>query len=632
MNEKQYTLNLKSIESIKQSDDKLRIRAVVSASVVDRDGEVVDVKTARLKKTVDGEIDVPLLADHIYTIENILGSVESYEEIDDELIFNIIISQHKMKAIELYMDLMEGHIKNPFSIGFRYNPDLVEGNVIKGVEIHEVSAVVLAANQNSRLVKDIDMEQRARSLEEAGKLESSNSLVSAIKSIKKEVSNMLTEAQKKALRALNYKDADIDTFIEAGLDFDTLVSKSESLAKKEEKQEEQAEEQESVTEAVEKALKARDDAEKAKATTEAKKNAKNEQEESEEQVEDFRVRLVKGVAALTRMEKGEATPADHKLVKQYREQAKKSWAKAKAEGKKDVLDASDLGGSLVCYDTWREIQECNKEYGVLANLVTRVALQKDGLRVASVVGDFELTAIGNCDLKPEMVDMVISGQERKVQKFAGIKVMCDADVDDSPFAIFQIILDKLARADRKNIDHVVLDFDGNGDATKASGILDVANSGVSEVTVESTQITAGILAQEAATDCSLANATLVMNRVDYNKILLAHKDPTDCNCQVAGSTDIGGARFRTIWNYPVVISESIPQGKIIFGDFRKYLLLERQQMVIETSTEASVTLADDSTINLWQNDLTGVRAYLRRGGIVANPDAFVIINCVDPLV
>ena len=96
-----------------ESSEKLGIKAVVSSLSIDREGEVVDISTAEFRRTKTGELDVPVLLDHNYGTREIIGKVTGYDySLDGELIFDMEFASFKKDAVETYMLLAGGYLKN----------------------------------------------------------------------------------------------------------------------------------------------------------------------------------------------------------------------------------------------------------------------------------------------------------------------------------------------------------------------------------------------------------------------------------------------------------------------------------------------------------------------------------------
>ena len=115
---------------------------------------------------------------------------------------------------------------------------------------------------------------------------------------------------------------------------------------------------------------------------------------------------------------------------------------------------------------------------------------------------------------------------------------------------------------------------------------------------------------------SVGEIVAVMKRSTYyNRLLEYSVLPTAAGNTVAklpnlGSPDLLGLR--------VVFNNAMEDNQILFGDFKQYLLVERESIVIESSTHAKFT-----------EDQTGFRGKGRFDGKPVKPEAFVLVTVAD---
>lgn len=614
-----------------ESSEKLGIKAVVSSLSIDREGEVVDISTAEFRRTKTGELDVPVLLDHNYGTREIIGKVTGYDySLDGELIFDMEFASFKKDAVETYMLLAGGYLKNAFSIGFFSNRD---GSVLRNPLIHEVSVVVLPANQDARVI-DVLKE-----------LSTVSEVVEATKSLRKDIivadvtKDVADEAKEEvAASEVVTEDAATEQVVEQTVEADvkevgTVEEVAEEAEIKETKEEKSMSDftKEDVKAMLSEAL-----ADQAKALEVANiKSARADDEVEVEKVEvkekfDYKLHTIKTVLALKNGQKSELTNLNKVSAT--------TWSEAD-HAVKDVITGVDMGNdALICYDVYRDIQACEAEVGALANLVTRVQLTRgDGMKFPSKSGILNLTAIENCARKPEAGKVTITAEQVRLSKFAGVSIWCDIDAEDNVVGYYQLLLNELVRADLRNIDEVVLSYDGDrgtgANPEYASGIL--VNPDVNTVAVNYADIATGVLDAECGTDCPLDRAILVMNKCTYSELLKIWNTSCNSSCaSTANQTDFGGVKFREIFGYPVVIVNSkdrngdyfVPTGTVIMGDFSQYVLMEKGSFNIDQSNH-TVELDNGDIVYTWQYDMTAVRAYVRRGGYLLNPQAFTIFQC-----
>ncbi len=136
-----------------------------------------------------------------------------------------------------------------------------------------------------------------------------------------------------------------------------------------------------------------------------------------------------------------------------------------------------------------------------------------------------------------------------------------------------------------------------------------------------------------ATDATIAEADGTLNRFiaspKLRSKLLTEKDNENRPLFVTSIADPNA--FGTILGAPVQLSKNVYQAGTpntlgVAGDFThaRYAILSALR--IDRSTEASLNLGTDSPISLFQNNLVAIRAEIRIGFIVDDPDYFVRIT------
>ncbi len=137
------------------------IVAVVSSSNTDRDYERVDVPSLRLPLKGGGHvvareltgtepIDIPMLLNHSFDVEDVIGSVRrAYLSPSEELVVEFGISG-RAKAQDLMILIDEKHLDNAFSITM--NDYLLEDKTLYDAEIVEISLVFRGSNKDARIL------------------------------------------------------------------------------------------------------------------------------------------------------------------------------------------------------------------------------------------------------------------------------------------------------------------------------------------------------------------------------------------------------------------------------------------------------------------------------------------------
>jgi len=137
------------------------IVAVVSSSNFDRDNERVDVTSLRLPLKGGGyivardlvgdeAIDIPMLLNHSFDVEDVIGSVrKAYLNDVNELVVEFGISG-LAKAQDMMTLIDEGHLDNAFSITM--NDFTYADQTIYNAEIIEISMVFRGSNKDARVL------------------------------------------------------------------------------------------------------------------------------------------------------------------------------------------------------------------------------------------------------------------------------------------------------------------------------------------------------------------------------------------------------------------------------------------------------------------------------------------------
>ena len=145
--------------------DAKTVRAIVAASNLDRDGDVIDVASMRIPLKGGGyiyareltgteAIDLPLFVDHERSVEKVIGSARSALMNEaGELEVTFAFSSREL-AKEMHTLLAEGHLDNAWSHSILYDPykDVSEG-VIYDAEVIEISLVFRGSNYDARLLE-----------------------------------------------------------------------------------------------------------------------------------------------------------------------------------------------------------------------------------------------------------------------------------------------------------------------------------------------------------------------------------------------------------------------------------------------------------------------------------------------
>ena len=116
---------------------------------------------------------------------------------------------------------------------------------------------------------------------------------------------------------------------------------------------------------------------------------------------------------------------------------------------------------------------------------------------------------------------------------------------------------------------------------------------------------------------SVGEIVAVMKRKTYYDRLLEYSINTDSSGNVVGK--LPNLRQPDLLGLRVVFNNNIPDDSILYGDYEKYTLVERESIVIDKSEHVK-----------FSEDQMAFRGKGRFDGKPTNPDAFVLVTIDDP--
>ena len=196
-------------------------------------------------------------------------------------------------------------------------------------------------------------------------------------------------------------------------------------------------------------------------------------------------------------------------------------------------------------------------------------------------------------------------------------------LQDSIINIDEYVTTKLARALAKALDKAIMVGEGAtnyqptgiltalADESGTPHIVEVDND--ESVLVNTVKQIASI---DDGTD-TVGNITAVMSRATYYNIFFNYSVQVNSSGNVVGK--LPNLTTPDLIGIPVVFSNYVPDDTVVFGDFNKYVLVDREDIVIERSDHYK--FADDQA---------SFRGKGRFDGKVLSTGAFLRVNLVDP--
>lgn len=571
------------------------VRAVVSATTLDRDHDIVDNASLRLPlknnagtvraKALNGneELDIPFLVDHSFSVENVIGSAKSAflnAQGELEMVFGLSSVD---KAQKMYTLLKEGHLNNAFSITF-HDYD-VENGVMYDAEVLEVSLVWRGSNPDARLLEvskmlTVEKEVEAEEVEtkeetETKETETQESEVVKTETIEEETTETTEEENNK--EKTESEDVAADT------------AETEEEDKKNNKEKEQMENKELALENVtEKAV-----AEQAKKVTKVAKSV-------------IRKNFVQQLGAI--YNKDEAA-----LIRA----ASKGMELAGVESK--VLDGSHIYLDEVVSD---DIKRAYVDAGGVGSLVTTIDITGADIfkKVVETSGTgFQATALGAA--KSE--DQPIWSEKQIIPyEWALIVVWLDGVATRTPIAVYNEIVRYIADQYKKLEDKIVLTYAGGvvGSETRAATGLVPQLTTASRVTPFASYDSEDLypaLAEAFGEIESDGELTVVANRKTWANVAVSLDGNFNTVFKVAGKELSAGA----LGTFRVVTSEVLADGDIVVGDFKDYTLVTRGSLATLFSQEATV-----GSTNLFTQNASALRASVDIAGAATPVTSFYLLT------
>lgn len=163
----------------------------------------------------------------------------------------------------------------------------------------------------------------------------------------------------------------------------------------------------------------------------------------------------------------------------------------------------------------------------------------------------------------------------------------------------------------EELEDQIVNGDGNGE--NFEGILDVSNT-QSQAFDTDLLVSSRKAITKVRTNGRARVSAFAMNPVEDERLDLLRDN--DNRFYGMGPFAVGPS---TLWGRPRVVSEAIPEGTIIAGDFRYAVLWDREQAAIQ---------ATDSHADFFVRNLVAILAELRAAFGIIRPAAFCIVDAV----
>ena len=325
-------------------------------------------------------------------------------------------------------------------------------------------------------------------------------------------------------------------------------------------------------------------------------------------------RLVKAASALIR--------GDRQTLRGYNEHAIKLREKAGYAS----TDVNADGGYVVLDPEFEaEVEKLAEEYGVAFTEASVRPLNSNSIKTnkrGSNVTMFET----NQAASKTGTKLTIEQVTVELRKFAAIAIATDELIEDAAIDFWAEVTDGFAEERARIADELVF----TDDDEDYPGILNTTG-----VIIESV----GDNFTEDATWDHLMNAEVaVPTRAMKNGKHFMHRTVWNVYRQSKDSEGryqlVPSAGLQTPWGTPVVLVDVLTSvteigangAASIFGDLKRAKLYVKRGLILTQDKSATVTDADGNTVNLFEQDMTALRAVTRMVTLIKFPNAFCVVG------
>lgn len=312
---------------------------------------------------------------------------------------------------------------------------------------------------------------------------------------------------------------------------------------------------------------------------------------------------------------------DRETLKAYNEHANRLLEKA---GYANSATPADGGYIIADPEFEAEVEKLAEEYGVAFTEANVRPLSTNSVKTNKRGSNVTMFETGEGAAKTG-TKLTIQQVTVELRKFAAIAVATDELVEDAAIDFWAEVADGFAEERARIADELVF----TDDNVTYPGILNTPGVHVESVGSAITSLTWDDLmnAEVAVPTRSMRNGKHYMHRTVWN-VARQSKD------QEGRYQLVPGAGLQTPWGTPVVLVDVLPAVNeggannpyTVFGDLKRVRLYTKRGLVLKQSTDATVEDADGNPVNLFEQDMTALRAVTRMVALVKFPEAFCVIG------
>jgi HK97 family phage major capsid protein len=331
-------------------------------------------------------------------------------------------------------------------------------------------------------------------------------------------------------------------------------------------------------------------------------------------------RLMKSAIALTK--------GDRTTLKALNEVAVENIEKAGYANS----DTNADGGYIVADPEFEaEVEKLANDYGVAFNEADVRNINSSSIKTNKRGSNVTMYETGQ-GAKKKGTKLTIDSILVELRKFAAIAIATDELVEDAAIDFWAEVTQGFAEERARIADELVFTDDGGSlynQSGVGTGILETAGVAVETVGNNINLITWDDLlnAEAKVPTASARNGKHYMHRTVYN--LLRQSKGSDGHYIAPLNSGL-----QTPWGTPVVLVDVLPAsnagqanaGYTVFGDLKRVKLYVKRGLVLTEGKEATVTDADDEEVNLYEQDMSALRAVTRMVALVKFPEAFCVVG------
>lgn len=295
-------------------------------------------------------------------------------------------------------------------------------------------------------------------------------------------------------------------------------------------------------------------------------------------------------------------------------------------------DVNEDGGYIVADPEFEaEVEKLANDYGVAFTEADVRNISTNAIKTNKRGSNVTMYETGQ-GAKKKGTKLTIERILVELRKFAAIAIATDELVEDAAIDFWAEVTQGFAEERARIADELVFTDDGGtlyNTSGVGTGILETAGVATETVGSAITSITWDDLlnAEAKVPSASARNGKHYMHRTVLN--VLRQNKGTDGHYIVPIT-----AGLQTPWGTPIVLVDVLPsvqdggnnRGFTVFGDLKRVKLYVKRGLVLTEGKEATVTDADDEEVNLYEQDMSALRAVTRMVALVKFPEAFCVIG------